>query len=229
MALLSVIAFTARATQADLFDKPVSEQKVPPKTDTESEITCTYYPDLMVRETGTDTPAPDDAVLLRDAQHPCDPNGIGVTLKTSAYGLAGRKGQFLLFEATDPNGASAFIVIDAGSGKTLYHDDMASDNGIHSVAIENVGLHIRFKRAINATCSFVKEGAACWSRLIREGKIPRAMPAVPAAQTCAGDLRRANSSPDDPAIVTYDVDMTVDATGKAHVVSRGAVGCEPLP
>jgi hypothetical protein len=233
LCFFAVVAAASVATLADqawLFDKPVLVQKIPTKTDTGSEITCTYYPDLMIRESGTNTPSPNNAVLIRGLQPPCNPTAVGITLKTAAAGLTGRKGPFLLFQATDANGASAFIVIDAETGRTIYQDGLWADNGIHEVTVENGSLHLKFRRAVNGSCSILKEGGRCWAKFVAEGKVPRAMAqTTPPVQACAVSYQQSKVQPDDPSEIFYDVDMTLDRSGRSQVLSRGTVGCVAMP
>src|ERR1700722_18320320 len=66
------------ARVAALLDRPALVKKVPPRSgdDPVGEITCTWYPDLMVRESGTDTPDPNAAMLVPlpagGSRPPCD-------------------------------------------------------------------------------------------------------------------------------------------------------------
>ena len=65
--MIGAVAAHAQADpEAALFDHPVTVQRVPPKSqaDAVGEIRCTYYPDLMVLETGTDTPYPSPATIV---------------------------------------------------------------------------------------------------------------------------------------------------------------------
>ena len=64
-ALLPVAAVAQEDHEATLFDHPVTVQRVPPKStgDLMGEIECSYYPDIMVRETRTDTPNPGNATI----------------------------------------------------------------------------------------------------------------------------------------------------------------------
>jgi hypothetical protein len=240
-ALVAVVACgggsTARADtisrEAALFDRPVSVQKIPAKSDTDpvGEIMCTYYADLMIRETGTDSPAPGPATIIAGAHPACNAQQAAkaISLKTEDFSLTGRKGRFLVFGATDPNGAVAFMVIDAASGRVLYTDAELTD-GLRSVTLENGGLHLRFKRAFNGSCSILKDGAACWAKMAADGNIPHTLAQTPPpVQACAAAYRKGKVPADDPSLISYDVDMALDASGTANVTPRGAVGCAPMP
>jgi hypothetical protein len=217
-------------------DRPVATKKVPAKSDDDpdGQIKCTYYRDFMLRETGTDTPDPNDAKLFPVAAGAARPNcdasqrDDAVSLKTEGYSYIGRKGRFLLFSATDPNGAVPFTVLDADSGKAIFADGTPADRGIQVVALDHDTLHLGYTRAFNAPCSLLKDLAACWSSLVADGTVPRGM-AQPPRDLCAASYKEESAPADDPSIVSYDVDTTIDAQGQAHVVAHSAIGCAPVP
>jgi hypothetical protein len=235
---------------AALFDHPVAVQRVPPRSSADhiGEVTCTYYRDFMVRETGTDGPAPGPASIIpvSDASRGPLCNAAqaarAVSLKTAYYGLTGRKGPFLFFSETDPNGAVAFLIVTAATGRVIHSDGMlagyTADDGkvidctLHSVALEDSALHLRFTRAFNGSCSIAKDGATCWARMAREGKIPRSLAqSPPPTEACATAYRKQQLPADDPdpSEIHYDVDVTLDQSGRMRVNARGAIGCEPMP
>jgi hypothetical protein len=215
------------------FDKPVSVRTVPAKSDAEegNELRCTYYRDFMLRETGTDTPAPGPgAIVSVGAKRPActkTPAARDIALKTENYSFVGRKGPFLFFEATDPNGAVPFVLIEAGAGKVIYSDTMTED-GMKTVSLDNGALHLTFRRGINGGCSLVKEGAACWSKIAAAAAIPSSV-AAPPAKACTVAYGRDKAPPDDPSIVSFDVDIVVGLDGTAETKSLGAAGCAAMP
>ena len=202
------------------------------------EIICTSYADLMIRETGTDTPDPNAASLVRlpaGAKRPVCGRTVApgsLPLKTEGQSLLGRKGGFLVFGDTDPNGAVSFQVIAASDGRQLFTDAKA-DNGFTAVGLKDGALHLVYRRGFNASCSMVKDAATCWASLVSQGAIPPDMAkSPPAAKACAAAYAKDQPRPapaDDPTIITYALDLTVDASGKVSVNSRGAAGCEPMP
>lgn len=237
-AAVFVCAVTASAQdgttrEAALFDRPVSKKVVPAKleSDPSGETTCTYFPDLMIKEIGTDSPTPDDAIIVRTASALCSRPAVadGVTLATKSHSFIGKKGPFLFFGATDPNGAVPFMIIEAASGKIIYNDGKI-DPGFRSVEIESGKVHIRFRRAFNASCSILKDGASCWSRLLGEGKIPRAMAqSQPTPQACVASYSKSQAQPSVPSMIVYDVDMTLEINGKSQILSRGQPSCLAVP
>jgi hypothetical protein len=156
---------------------------VAPKSsdDPNGQLVCTFYQDLMIRESGTDTPAPNAAVVLplpaAQARPACDATHRNneVALKTEGFSFVGRKGLFLLFSATDPNGAVPFMVIDAGSSRVVFEDATPADRGLQAIAVEHGNLHLHYKHAFNAPCSIMQNATACWSQLIAAGKLPHSM------------------------------------------------------
>jgi hypothetical protein len=223
-----------------LFDPPAHVQTVKAKSadDPIGEITCTGYADLMVRETGTDTPDPGAASLVRipaGAKRPvCGRTAApgSLPLKTEGQSLLGRKGGFLVFGDTDPNGAVSFQVLAASDGRQLF-TDAKTDNGFTAVGLKAGALHLVYRRGFNASCSMVKDAATCWASLIKLGAIPAEMAkSPPAPKACAATYAKdkPRSAPaDDPTIIVYALDLTVDGSGKVSVNSHGAATCEPMP
>ena len=231
--LAAALVLLAGGAEAAQFDRRASVTTVPPKSadDSAGQITCTFYRDLMVRESGTDTPDPNDATLVRGRPPRCDTarRPDDVELPTEGFSLLGRKGAFLFFGATDPNGAVPFKVIDV-SGRMIFEDGTAADRGIRSVAAENGGLHLRYRRGFNAGCSLMQNTADCWSKLVADGKLPPDLArAVPSSSLCAAAYKADKAPANDPSIVMYDVEMKIDSAGQARVLSHGAVSCAPLP
>lgn len=219
----------ANAQTPDQFDKPVSVRTITPKPDDSTEIRCTYFADLMVRET-QDGPASENAAIVRNAKAPCTAMaGAGETvLDTNGMTLDGRRGAFLLFSDLDPHGATGFVIIDATSGKILLRDAALSHPVLQSLTLENGTLRLRYKRGVNAPCSLMENAQACWAQLVKEGLIPAEMKA-PSAAICAGAYARDKAPRNNPSIVVYATDVTIDTGGSAKVLSRGAVECESMP
>lgn len=225
------------AREASLFDRPLTIQRIPPKTDTDpvGEIRCSYYPDFMIRETGTNTPAPGAASIIRGSGNPqrppcnAEPSANEVLPKTANNSFAGRKGPFLFFSATDPNGAVPFMVINSIDARVIYNDGRIND-GFKSVTLTGTAVRLRYLRGVNGSCSIYKEGPSCWAKLMTEGKVPRVLAqSQPSIQVCAVAYRKAKAPANDPSIISYDVDVTLEKSGKARVNSRGTVGCDAMP
>ena len=226
--------------EAALFEHPAHVQTVKAKSadDPIGEITCTSYANLMIRETGTDTPDPGAAGLVRipaGAKRPvCGHAALpgSIALKTDGQSLLGRKGGFLVFGDTDPNGAVSFQVIAASNGRQLFAD-AKTGQGFTAVSLKDGALHLVYRRGFNAACSMVKDAASCWADVVRQGAIPPDMAkSPPAAKACAAAYAKDQPRPapaDDPSIIAYALDLTVAASGKVTVNSHGAPTCEPMP
>ena len=225
---------------SQMFDQPTAIRDVKAASEAEpvGDIRCTYYGDLMVRETQTETPYHPSATLIVLAhgqrRPPCNraPVRGGVRLQTKGFSLEGRKGGYLIWAFTNPNGASPFMVMDAVSGRILYRDaDILPDDDMSFVVTLAHGiLRLRYTRGYNAPCSMVRDPKGCWLSLVAHGAVSRQMPPmVRTPENCAQAYKREGDTSDDPSVVQYRVDVTIDATGKAKVLSRGAVDCTPLP
>ena len=247
LSFLTIMLFNSAGVRAEdefsrwaiLFDQPTAIRRVPPKLNSDplGELRCTYFLDFMVRETGTDGPGPGPASIIpispsENRQPACEGSRLTgeISLKTAHFSFVGRKSRFLIFSATNPNGAASFVILDAGSGRLIYSDGTMRD-GFRSAALEGDGaLRLRFTRGVNGSCSIIKD-AACWATMAREGKIPRALAQLPPpVQACVAEYGKGGTtSSDDPSIVAYDVDMILDRTGRVQVNARGGVECYPMP
>jgi hypothetical protein len=231
-----VLADDRDMKMANLFDKPLATQTVLAMSDAEegNELRCTYYKDLLIREKGTDTPAPGAAVIIpvtrAAGRPPCKTaKGGEIPLQTENYSLVGRKGDYLVFQATDPNGSVPFVVINATSGKTIYTGGMVEDQ-MRSVTLANGVLHLKYTSGANGSCSLLSGGKTCWDKMVAEGTVPAEVAQAPLpTQACTESYRKDKTPSDDPSVVTFDVDMTLDLSGKMNVISRGKVGCAPMP
>ena len=230
-------AVLADAGFANSLDKPAAVRRVKPKSDADpvGEITCTYHADVMVRESGVDTPEPADATLIAltrgGRKPPCAAGRIagGIKLKTEGYALVGRKGPFLVWDVSDPNGAMPFMVMLARGGKTLFEDGLTPALGARrSATLQNGVLRLAYRRGFNAPCSLMQNARACWLKIAAADKAPTAMaPLAKAPPSCRAAYR--GVAADDPSIVLYDVDLTLDTSGQVKALARGPASCMPQP
>ena len=157
MVLVSAFIATPALSQSKfapgLFDKPSNVRKIPPKPGSSDsrEVTCTYFPDVMIRVV-SDGPTAEKAALVRGANPPCNANKLAgeLTLDTDDMYFAGRKGAALVFFFMDSHGTSPFAVIDAQSGKAVLKDGTTGDAGLQSASFEQGGLRLRYRRSVNA-------------------------------------------------------------------------------
>ena len=205
------------------------------------EVTCTIYPDLILRQTKTDTPAPGDATLLRTGKRrPCSARNTegamaGATLATAYYAFAGRSGSYLLFEEADPHGAVGFLIVDARDGRRIVDDatlDGITQSALRSFVAAPGSLLLAYRRATNLSCSIPAAPVACWRSAAgaRRGAVPATVIRLgPPVQACLGGYRAAGAPPDDPSVIAYDVQVTWKRRGRAQVRPSGPVACLPLP
>lgn len=196
------------------------------------QITCTIYADLVVRESDTDTPDPEDAALipLSGGTAPdcaAAPGPAARKLATGGQRFLGRRSGFLVFEQASTNGTMPFAVLDAASGHTLFEDTTTYD-GIDSFSVADDGLRIAFRRGVQADCSIPKQGAACWARIIREEKLPEPIATLPSpAKACTAAYRAGKAPMDTQSIVYFPVRL--GWTDRFSVEAAGPVQCRPTP
>ena len=192
----------------------------------------------MIRETGTDSPAPGPAFLVAQPGGGPRPSCVAargehpVKLDTASFSLMGRRGPFLFFEATDGQGAEDFFVLHAPDGRRVYADsyDPVGTTSLKAVAVADGVLRLAYTRAYYGSCSVLKDGSACWRKIATEGHFVRAIASQPPpVAACAAAYRASKAAVSDPSMITYDVDMTLTVDGRAVVLHRGAVGCHGGP
>jgi hypothetical protein len=217
-------------------DHPASVQTLKPASvdDAVGQIDCTWYADVMVRETGTDTPDPSDAILVpinpgagKPACKPA-PGAGAIKVKTEGFALVGRKGGFLIWDATDPNGAEPFMVMNTG-GKVLFSDATSPTSGLYRAATLTGGvLHLVYTRGYNAPCSLLQDARGCWAKVTAARVVPPATPPLSLVSTACRAAYKGVGA-DDPSIIVFTTEVTIDAAGKSAVLSRGAMTCLPMP
>lgn len=212
-----------------VFDKPASAKTL--GKDDAPKVICTAYADVIVREV-QDGPSSEKAMLLRGAHAPCEakaPAGA-ITLETEGLYLLGRKGDHLVFTALDPNGAADFAVIDARSGKSVLQDATYGSPDFKAASAAGGVTTLVYRRGINAPCSLPNSGERCWSSLVDGGKIPDSLARpAPGAALCAASYKKGKSPKDNPSIIAFDVETTIDAAGKVATAAKGKLACEPMP
>jgi hypothetical protein len=114
--------------------------------------------------------------------------------ESRVFHLYWQKESAFVFSKTDPTDAVAFKIIDGGAERIRYRDASGAEHGLHGVEIKNGVLRLHYTRGVNGSCSILKDGSACWAKMVREGKIPRAMAqARLPLQACAASYRTGNA------------------------------------
>jgi hypothetical protein len=205
--LTVVLGGQARAqpdAEYKLFDAARTVQHVHGVTagDPDQELICRVYAAFMVKELNSGTPTGDISIGVVPlgagvSPPPCaSARAAGeITYTGDAMVFMGTKGDFIVMEQADPNGAARFAVLDRRTLQTRYSDSKAATNGLLSIADENGTLHLRFNRAVNGSCSVPKDRQPCWAKIAREANFPRAVAAGPAPlQACAQTYSAASSA-----------------------------------
>ncbi len=222
---LPVLCFASGAlAQPVVFDKPLGAD---PAVGVQR---CTYYPDLTVRETQTDSPGTGPTYLLPGGaggkRATCGPGGR--KLNTSEQAFVGRKGGFLFFVPTDANGAETFVVLSVKDGSKIY-DDVMEPEAFKSASVSGETLRLVYTRGYDGSCSLLTGGGACWATMMKEGKFTKAISERASPVTACQAGYNANGAKDPPTStseITYDVDVTIEPGKKAVVNSRGVLGCK---
>ena len=196
---------------------------------------CTYFADMVVRETETDSPAFGPAFLmarLPGTAPPACSGGTGLRetrLNVSSQGLIGRRGGFLFFSSTEAPASEPFEIIRIRDGRSLYKDTRLAEH-MKSVVADGDTLKLTYVRAVDGPCSIPKDGVVCWARIVKQSRFVGAIASQPAPiAACAASYRSSKTELDDPSMVTYDVSLVIGADGKPAILSRGSIGCEPMP
>ncbi len=242
---IACAGLAGRAAAAEFSEQPVRVEELesqagsPPRP---QKIRCLSYAGFMVRTVhdGDDIGTSSVAVAVPSA--PCTAElgpRLVVLPGAGSMEVGGAVGRFLLLVWPDgANGATVFSVFDTVTRRKLYTDSVKLD-GFTRLAAGHGGdtLELGFVRVLDARCSLVVEGAACWARFSREAKLPpeivrRGPPlAACAAAYAQGSAVRKQGAPkpraEDPSVVAYEVGMTIPASGSVKVLSRGELSCWP--
>ena len=195
-----------------------------------TEVTCTYFPDFMIRVV-SDGPTAERAALVRSANPPCNANKLAgdLTLDTPDMAFSGRKGGALFFFHMNSHGTFAVY-----SDRRADRQTSCSTTG--PPATPGFSLH-PLNRVACACATGVRSTPPAPScrqdagrSLVKEGLVPQDMAQqVPSPQICSATYRKEKSPNDNPSIVLYQTDIVVFGDGKTQVLARGPVGCEPMP
>lgn len=223
--------------RSGMFDPPLRQQVVPAPTgaDGSAALTCTYYADVMVLETGSDSPDPGPAYVvpvLRGAPPAClaRASAHATAMKTDGYGLEGRKSGFLIFsQVGDVPSSPGMLVVHLPDGRTIYSDTVVEHglSNVRDIALQGDDLHIAYTRSVNGECSLPKDGAACWASLTKAGHLSRAVASQPPpVAACTAAYRKAKLPIGSASVLIYDVAIQLTSAGHATVLNRGPLSCD---
>ncbi|MGE5270727.1 MAG: hypothetical protein ACM3JG_13755, partial [Thiohalocapsa sp.] len=164
-------AASAETAAPGVFDTPLAVQRVALPTRAggpdKNQLTCFDFKDLRVRQLDQgEVGAALLAILPLRPQEPPGPCGkakaageiVIPAASWSGYFKGARNG-FVLFDAADgTDGALGFAVFHGGSGRKLFADLAVGD--LRAAEPAGDGIVLRYRRAIAAACSIVRDGAA---------------------------------------------------------------------
>ena len=146
-------------TKVDVIKLPIEQGA----EDAAPAITCSRYPDFMVKEVDKGELGADKLALLpKDA--PCEETTAGeIVIKDDMAGYyMEAKGSYVFFTTADGyNGGMPFVVIDAKTQKRLFDDSFALDEDVKTATVEGSKLTLGFKRVYTADCSLYEDKDSC--------------------------------------------------------------------
>ena len=231
--LALLISPPAAAKTTWLPDPPVRTQTV--RDAERDDVTCTYYPDFILRQTQTNTSSPGKTTLARTAASPACLAGAGRSLATAGFNFIGRKGPRLVFEEADANGATGFAIFDARNGRRIFSDAslgaISQGSALRDFASTSDLLSLSYRRALNISCSILAKPATCWraiTRSRRDAVPPSIRNLDPPVQACRASYSLGGVDRSDPSVISYEVKVVVTRRG-TRIQASGPIGCSPLP
>jgi hypothetical protein len=220
----------AAGEAADLFDAPISVQRLEPEAAGEtSEIVCTQFDDLTIREE-QEGPTSKPAGLIAAGGTCGRAETPGETkVKSAGMYFLGRKGPALVFEEMDPHGASAFVVVDSDTGTIVFRDRTFGAPAFTGLSWDGGQMSLSYMRGVNAPCSMLKNRAACAAELNAKNLMPRAMTSKLKPGACTGPYAEASAPDDNPSILSHKVDVVLAADQSPKRKPYGPVACAPMP
>lgn len=225
-------------------DPPLRTQQVsipqPRDPNGPGRLTCFFYPDTTVKlldlnEIGARAISVTPVTAGRPLP-PCgkqDDPGEVLLKEGQGSGFGGMVGGFVHTAYVDGHDGTTFRIYDARSGRLLYTDRTASVSGqMERASVAGDVLTLGYTRAVAGPCSILGGGRACWSQFVREARLPPSVAASMPGDCAANYAKGAGGLPgpigaEDPSYIRYAVTMTLDRSGRAAVLSRGAASCWP--
>jgi hypothetical protein len=188
--LHAVIVFglttTSSLANAEPFDKPLQEKVVDfghsqylmPNDDRHVKLTCSYYPNFMVKE--LNDPGNKGALLIaivpvRLGHSPgcIRTHGPGERVFKDWDGyFAGVKRDIVFLYASDgTDGGLPFTAFDSKTQAKIFRDSVSlldshgeRNHELDFVQASDKQITLRYLRVVSGTCSLPKDGSVCWSK-----------------------------------------------------------------
>ena len=188
VALLGVMVVLGNPTSgsvapAESFDKPLRKTVVNlgrspylmPTNPARIQLSCFYYPDLMVKELNNPGLKGVRWVTITtviDGDAPACRLAHASTERFMAkewWSFEGVRGSLLFLEAADGdgNGGMPFRVLDMKTGKKLFEDSAWWNGHLEFVHTSDGSMALRYLRVVGGDCSIPKDGMSCWSKFRR--------------------------------------------------------------
>jgi len=174
------------AAHAEPFDKPLQKKVVDlgrspylmPNDNRHVELTCSYYPDFMVKQ--LDDPGNKGALLI--ALVPVSPgHSPGCTRKRSpgekvfknwsGYFGGVKRDLVFLYDSDGTNGGLPFTAFNSKTYAKVFRDSVSLldshgelNHELDFVQVSDKQITLRYLRVVTGTCSVPKDGSACWSK-----------------------------------------------------------------
>ncbi len=169
------------AAHAEPFDKPLQKKVVDlgrspylmPNSKMHVKLTCSYYPNFMVKE--LNDPGNKGALLI--AIVPAQPGHIAGCTRTHGPGekvfkdwdgyFGGVKRDLVfLYDADGTNRGLGFGAFDSRTGTKIFEDSVSLDSHgeLDFVHASGGQITLRYLRVFTGNCSVPKDRSACWSK-----------------------------------------------------------------
>jgi hypothetical protein len=255
VALLVVAVVLADSTcssvmHAESFDKPIRKTVVDlgpssylmPNNPSRIELSCFYYPDLMVKELNdpgvkgvlwvTMTP------FINKNPHTCQLAHASTERFMAKLGwrFEGVKGPLMFLEPADGdgNGGRPFRVLDMKTGRKIFEDSTQWNDRLEFAHAPDGSVSLRYLRAVGGDCSIPKGGMSCWIKFSRHyGLLPATVPECTGyrrkgdKELNAGDLSLPPQEITTPSAIAYPVAVELSPRPSIKAIP-GPVRCTPV-
>ena len=253
MALLVVTAMLVTAGAcAESFDRPIRTTVVQlgrssylmPTNPDQIRLTCFYYSGFLVKQMVDPglkgsmwvKLLPTSNGIVPECRNSHDPGEW--SLADDGWFFIGAKGRFSFLEASDgEDGAMLTRVVDTTTRKKIFEDSVSFwhlrrlKSPIEFARTADGALLMRYRRSVEATCSIVKGGKACWDKVRTQFGLANAP--IPecsgyrqrgAREWKIGDEGVPPEAETTPSAIVYPVNVTLSSQPTVKVVG-GPVWC----
>jgi hypothetical protein len=180
---------SSSAAHAESFGKPLQEKVVDfgqspglrPSADNHVKLTCSYYPNFMVKELND----PGNKGALSIALVPIRPGHSPGCTRTHGPGekvfkdwdgyFGGVKRDLVFLYASDgTDGGLPFTAFDSKTQAKIYRDSVSLPDShgelydLDFVQASDKQITLRYLRVVSGTCSVPKDGSACWTKFKKQ-------------------------------------------------------------